>query len=71
MNTDKMTTIIASNLKKIRAKRDLTQAEVADRAGLHPNSYAKIERGEVMPSLDTLEKIATTLKVKSSDILPF
>lgn len=71
MSVDRTTQKIANNLKQIRFKKSLTQTEVADKAGLHPNSYAKIERGESMPSLETLEKIAKALKVKSSDILPF
>jgi transcriptional regulator with XRE-family HTH domain len=71
MSTDKTTAKIAENLKEIRQKRGLTQVEVADKAGLHVNSYAKIERGEAMPEVETLGKIAKALRVKSSDILPF
>jgi transcriptional regulator with XRE-family HTH domain len=71
MSTDKTTAKIAESLKEIRQKRGLTQVEVADKAGLHVNSYAKIERGEAMPEIETLGKIAKALRVKSSDILPF
>lgn len=69
--TDKISQKIAENLKSIRAKKGLTQLEVADAADLHVNSYAKIERGETKPEIDTLVKIAKALNVKSSDILPF
>lgn len=71
MTVDKTTQKIADNLKQVRIKKDLTQAEVAEKSGLHPNSYAKIERGEALPSLETLEKIVKALKIKSSDLLPF
>lgn len=67
MNIEK----IGKNLKKARQKNELTQVEVAEKTGIHPNYYAKIERGEVQPALDTLEKIFKVLGVKSSDILPF
>jgi len=62
---------ISNNLKKFRKSQGLTQAEVAKYADTTVNHYAKIERGEVVPSLKTLEKIVKALGVKSSDILPF
>ena len=62
---------IGKNLKTARKRAQLTQAEVAEKAEIHPNYYAKIERGEIQPALDTLEKIFKILKVKSSEILPF
>lgn len=67
MNIDK----IGKNLKKARQKKELTQVEVSRKVGIHPNYYAKIERGEIQPALDTLEKIFKVLGVRSSDILPF
>lgn len=62
---------IGQNIKKARKKSGLTQIEVANKAELHPNYYARVERGEVLPSMDVLERIIKALKVKSSDILPF
>lgn len=59
------------NLKKARIKANLTQEELADRAGLHKNYYARVERGEENPSYETIEKIVKALKVKSSAVLPF
>lgn len=62
---------IGKNIKKARKERKMTQVEVAEKAGIHPNYYSRIERGELQPALDTLEKIFKVLKVKSSEILPF
>lgn len=62
---------IGKSLQQARYKRNLTQAEVAKRASTTVNHYAKIERGEVVPSLKTLEKIVKALGVNSSDVLPF
>lgn len=62
---------IGHQLSIARRRSNLTQAEVAKRAGTTVNHYAKIERGEVVPSLRTLEKIVKALGVKSSDVLPF
>lgn len=62
---------IGKNIKKARKERKMTQVGVAEKAGIHPNYYSRIERGELQPALDTLEKIFKVLKVKSSEILPF
>lgn len=62
---------IGENLKKVREQASLTQVELAGKVGVHPNFYARLERGEETASLETLEKIFKVLKVKSSDILPF
>jgi transcriptional regulator with XRE-family HTH domain len=55
-------------LKEARLKKDLTQAEVADKAGIHPNTYAKIERGENKPSSDSVKKLIKVLNIESSQI---
>lgn len=67
----KLATHIGNALQAARARKDLTQAEVARRAGTNTNYYAKLERGEAVPSLMMLEKIVKALKTDSSDVLPF
>jgi len=62
---------LGKNIKKARKKIRLTQAEVAEKAGIHFNYFARIERGEVNPTVEIMENIAKVLKVKSSDLLPF
>jgi len=69
--SDKTAAHIGQQLAQARHRKDLTQAEVAKRASTTVNHYAKIERGEVVPSLKTLEKIVKALGVNSSDVLPF
>lgn len=62
---------IASKLKKYRLEKGLKQSEIAKKAGLNSNYYAKVERGEAIPSVITMKKILTALGVKSSKILSF
>lgn len=69
--TDKTTKEISKKLKQARLAKGLTQFELADKAGIHSNTYAKIERAERYPSIDTLEKLVKVLGIKSSDIFPF
>ena len=62
---------LAVNLRKARRAIDLTQQEVAEKSGTNVNYYAKLERGEAVPSLKLLERVLKALEVKSSDVLPF
>ena len=62
---------IAARLKEIRLERGLTQADLAQKADMNMNYYAKIERGEVKPAPEAYEKIAKALKVTAADIFPF
>ena len=41
------------------------------KANINSNSYAKVERAEVTPTIITLKKILKALNLKSSDILSF
>jgi len=55
---------LAKILKAARIKANLTQVEVAEKAGIHPNYYARVERGEVNPTADIIDSIAKALKIK-------
>lgn len=68
---DKTSLHIGRKLQATRQNKGFTQAEVAKRAGTNTNYYAKLERGEAVPSLKMLEKVVKALSVKSSDVLPF
>ena len=59
------------NLRKVRSQIGLTQKQVAKKAKMHVNYYARIERGEENPSYEAIEKIIDALKIKSSTVLPF
>lgn len=59
----------AEILKEARLKSGLTQVEVAKKAGLYPNTYAKIERGVSKPSPESIKKLVKALNVDPSKIL--
>jgi len=68
--TDSSRKLISKNIKKARLNKNWTQVELADKAGINSNYYAKIERGDISPSYETFEKIFKALGVKSKDIFP-
>ena len=71
MNRNTVIKTVAKNLRKVRLAKHMTQAEVANGAGIAPNHYAKIERCEAIPSVVTLAALIKSLKTKSSKILNF
>lgn len=71
MNRLKIQSKIGENIKAARIQSGLTQIEVAKDAKISVNHYARIERGEVNCSVETLASILEVLKIKSSEILPF
>jgi transcriptional regulator with XRE-family HTH domain len=60
---------VAKIFEDARHKQGLTQNEVAEKAGLHPNSYAKIERAESEPSTESLRKLIKALNIDPSKVL--
>jgi transcriptional regulator with XRE-family HTH domain len=58
---------LGQQLKTLREKAKLTQAEVATKVGITVNYYARIERGEENPTWVKIEHIKKALGVKSLD----
>ena len=54
--------------KEARLKKGLTQVEVAEKSGIHINTYTRVERGEQEPSFATIKKLANVLDVNLEDI---
>ena len=60
---------IAANVARLRLDRELTQAELAQTAGLSRIAVGKIERGQVMPQARTLETLAKALEVPVRELV--
>jgi len=54
--------------KQSRLKKHLTQVEVAEKAGIHVNTYARIERGDQKPTFSTIKKLAKLLEIDIENI---
>lgn len=64
-----MQTGLAGRLRQLRKQYDLSQAELAERVGLHTNLIGRYERGESRPAADTLKRLADALGVSSDYLL--
>ena len=61
--------IIGNKLLCLRKRKGLTQAEVAEAAGLSDRAYADIERGTVNMRVETMQKICAVLRITPDEIL--
>ncbi|MEI6873718.1 MAG: helix-turn-helix transcriptional regulator [Spirochaetota bacterium] len=60
---------IAQNLKNRRNSLDITQAELAERAGISAGYVAEIEIARKRPSLDTIALLAAALQIRPYRLL--
>jgi len=60
---------IGNKLYAIRKKKGMTQAQVAELAGLSDRTYADIERGSVNMRIETVLRICNVLKITPDEIL--
>lgn len=60
---------IGNKLLSIRKRSGLTQAEVAEAAGLSDRTYADIERGTVNMRIETILRICNVLHITPDEIL--
>jgi transcriptional regulator with XRE-family HTH domain len=54
-------------LRALRQRRGWTQAQLAERAGMHPQSVVKLEAGDREPAWSTLWTLAAALGVGLQD----
>jgi ribosome-binding protein aMBF1 (putative translation factor) len=55
---------LAMEIHDLREKRGLTQKELAERLGTTQSAIARLEAGNIAPSLPTLDKVAAALGVE-------
>ena len=60
---------IGNKLLIVRKRMGMTQAEVAESAGLSDRTYADIERGTVNTRTETILRICNTLHITPDEIL--
>jgi putative transcriptional regulator len=64
-------TLIRNRIKVLRAERDWTQADLADRLGISRQAIISIEKYKYTPSLELAFKIAEAFNVSISEVFEF
>jgi transcriptional regulator with XRE-family HTH domain len=59
-----MTMQVAARIVALRRKRGLSQAEVAEKSGIHRITLTRIESGQHAPTVGTLAKLAEALHAR-------
>jgi transcriptional regulator with XRE-family HTH domain len=60
---------IGANLRRLRERRLLTQAQLGKAAGVNRDQVSRIERDEVEPRFSTIRKLADALEVEASELI--
>lgn len=60
---------IASNIKELRKRFDLTQAQLAEIAGVTNKAVSTWENGKAIPHMGCIQKMADYFGISKSDII--
>lgn len=60
---------VGSNIRKYRLMKKMRQEDLAEKAGLSTNYVGALERGEKVPSLETLIDILNALDISADMVL--
>lgn len=66
---DRLSRNIGEAAREARKAASLTQEQAAERIGISPEFYARVERGAALPGLNTFYKIASVLEVSADALL--
>jgi len=61
---------ISDLIRKTRIDLQLTQVQLAELANVEQSNLSKWERGEKSPWLETVQRLATAMKVDYKSLLP-
>lgn len=61
--------VLAENVARLRRRKKLSQAQLAQRTGIHYTEISRIERGLRDPRLTTIARLAHGLRVKPARLL--
>lgn len=64
-----MRALVAKNTMRFRRERELTQEQLAERAGLSQQYISNLEKGVCNPTVITLHELGRALGVQPADLI--
>lgn len=64
-----MRKVLADRLFELRSAEELSQAQLAEIAGVDRKTINRIENGHFSPALDTIVRLSVALGISPSDLL--
>lgn len=64
-----ITEAVGARIKYLRRMKEISQEELALKAGVNPAYFGQVERGLKCPTVDTLYKIAKAMEVSPAELL--
>ncbi|NVJ27511.1 helix-turn-helix transcriptional regulator [Myxococcus sp. AM011] len=66
---EQLATHLGAIARLAREQMSLTQVQVAEHVGMAPAVYSRVERGHMIPSVETLKKLCVALMVSPEDMM--
>ena len=66
---DKISKQLGQNMKRIRAKKGMSQGDIARALEVDRGYISNIENGKKNPTIATIQKLANALKVSADELL--
>ncbi len=63
-----LTKIVGQRIRNYRTRLGLSQEKLAELAGCHPTYIGQLERGEKNATLESIDKVASSLKISLSKL---
>ena len=60
--------ILATNLRRFRAGRRMSQMALSEKSGVSPGTIKKLENERTEPRVDTLQRLAQALEIPLKDL---
>jgi transcriptional regulator with XRE-family HTH domain len=57
------------NLRRVRRRADLSREQLAQRVGLHRTEVGRLEKGERVPRVDTVVRLADSASARPAELL--
>ena len=67
----KLQKLLGARVYELRSRSNLTQAQLAERAGVSNDTVSRIERGIRSPSFDVLDRLAKALDLEVRELFNF